>query len=287
MRTRPWLSIVYVPLVVILLVTGWRVVDAALDYAQLSAQIAARLNSDEAAGTAGKRLLEALSLGLYDGYTRELEEVERLSTLANQRQQQALQSASLFAIGAVCLLLFATWKHRQPGIAYGALAVATGALLIGLTAPVLTVASYTNLPLVGEVVLQFESKGVFTTISTLFRVGSYLIGGLLLLFSVLIPLVKSLLLGATLFARTHHWSARWLRWVKHLGKWSMTDVFVVAILVAYFALDTGKFTRAQPQIGLYFFAGYVVLSMVAALLIDRYQASRSPGSRDSIRAFGD
>ena len=49
----------------------------------------------------------------------------------------------------------------------------------------------------------------------------------------------------------------------------MADVFVVAILVAFFSSNGQGLTDAKVQAGLYFFTGYVVLSVLATQLIDR------------------
>jgi hypothetical protein len=47
----------------------------------------------------------------------------------------------------------------------------------------------------------------------------------------------------------------------------MADVFVVAVLVAFLASNGKGLTHAEVEIGLYFFAGYGVLSLVATQLI--------------------
>jgi uncharacterized paraquat-inducible protein A len=55
----------------------------------------------------------------------------------------------------------------------------------------------------------------------------------------------------------------------------MADVFVVAILVAFFA-NSGEngLTRAEVQAGLWFFAVYVMLSLFATQLISRQLGDR-------------
>ena len=58
-----------------------------------------------------------------------------------------------------------------------------------------------------------------------------------------------------------------IRTVDLIGKWSMTDVFVVAVLLAFLALGDQGLTRAEVGPGLYFFAAYGVLSLVAGQMI--------------------
>jgi hypothetical protein len=43
----------------------------------------------------------------------------------------------------------------------------------------------------------------------------------------------------------------------------MADVFVVAVLVAYFAASDDEFSEAQVGLGLYYFAAYCLLSQYA------------------------
>ena len=167
--------------------------------------------------------------------------------------------------------LFALWRVRRErlDVAYGVLVVAFVALVVGLTAPILSIESSTSLPLLGETVLQFESKGVLSTLASLMSSGNLWIAVLLFLFSVVVPLLKTLITGLTFFFPDHRLVVRGLNLSKDIGRWSMADVFVVAILVAFFSTAGNGITRAEVQAGLYFFAGYVVLALVASQLISR------------------
>jgi len=49
----------------------------------------------------------------------------------------------------------------------------------------------------------------------------------------------------------------------------MIDVFVVAILLVYLTGGSSDTSRAETEIGLYFFLIYVILSMVASLSADK------------------
>ena len=49
----------------------------------------------------------------------------------------------------------------------------------------------------------------------------------------------------------------------------MTDVFVVAVLLAFLAARTEQLTDAKLGTGLYFFAAYGVLSLAAGQLMIR------------------
>jgi len=58
-----------------------------------------------------------------------------------------------------------------------------------------------------------------------------------------------------------------LRLIRNIGKWSMADVFVVALLLTFFIVNKDKSTDAAVQTGLYFFLCYVILSMIASHLL--------------------
>jgi len=57
-----------------------------------------------------------------------------------------------------------------------------------------------------------------------------------------------------------------LRWLGILGKWSMLDVFVVAILIVLVKL--GPLAKVQPQRGVYWFAAAIFLSMITSMYVD-------------------
>ncbi|MCP5142528.1 MAG: paraquat-inducible protein A, partial [Gammaproteobacteria bacterium] len=116
-------------------------------------------------------------------------------------------------------------------------------------------------------IFRHQSKGVLSTLDTLWTHGNWIVAGLLALFSVVIPVTKTLILLGTGVARWRHIAQKGMAWAKHIGKWSMADVFVVAMLMSFFATDQADNTTAELQAGLWFFAGYVVLSLLGAQLL--------------------
>lgn len=107
---------------------------------------------------------------------------------------------------------------------------------------------------------------------TLWQLQSYPIAIIIFVASVLVPLIKLLLLfwlsycvwrpnqsGPILHTGLY-------RLIEFVGKWSMLDVFVVAILVALIQL--GGVMTVLPGAGALFFAGTVILSMLAAHAFD-------------------
>jgi paraquat-inducible protein A len=102
--------------------------------------------------------------------------------------------------------------------------------------------------------------------------GLWPLAALVFVASITIPLLKLLAL-ATLLITTGRGSGahlrdrtRLYRIIEFIGRWSMIDVFVVAILVALLRL--GVIASVQPGIGAVAFASVVVLTMLATISFD-------------------
>lgn len=101
-----------------------------------------------------------------------------------------------------------------------------------------------------------------------FREGSAILGAILLLFTLVLPVMKLASTGHALAALARARTAqatRGLAWIERFGKWSMLDVFVIA--VAVFAAKSGWQAEATVRPGLYCFAGFALLSSGLALRV--------------------
>jgi paraquat-inducible protein A len=58
-----------------------------------------------------------------------------------------------------------------------------------------------------------------------------------------------------------------VHWLGVLGKWSMLDVFVVAITIVITKISS--FAKAEARLGLYFFGASIMLAMLATGWIER------------------
>jgi len=146
-------------------------------------------------------------------------------------------------------------------------------LIYGLINPILMVTIHKEVEYLGDVILSFESKGILGSISKLFESNEYAVGGAILLFSVIIPLSKIVVLIFTLLFRDFKFVHTLINFFKHLGKWSMLDVFVVAILLVYLTSNSAEVSHAQIQIGLYYFLIYVILSMITTIKVQKILSS--------------
>jgi len=106
----------------------------------------------------------------------------------------------------------------------------------------------------------------------LIHYGEYPIAAIIFLVSVMVPIAKLLALGwlswtlARPRATAHHERSRLYRVTEFIGKWSMTDVFVVAVLVALFQL-TGLL-EFHPGPAAVAFGSMVIVTMLAAESFD-------------------
>lgn len=110
---------------------------------------------------------------------------------------------------------------------------------------------------------------VVAGIITLFHEGEYLLFAVLTLFTLVFPCAKLVLLAIIWLERRHDLARvrHLLDWVETLGKWSMLDVFVVAILIV--ALKSAAVADIRLGLGLYLFTLSVVATQFASTWVAR------------------
>jgi len=114
-----------------------------------------------------------------------------------------------------------------------------------------------------------DAVSVVGGIITLFHEGEYFLFTVLTLFTLVFPCVKLGLLGVIWLEREHD-LAKVLRlhgWVESLGKWSMLDVFVVAILIV--AMKSAGVADIHIGSGLYLFTFSVIATQFASVRVAR------------------
>ena len=153
-------------------------------------------------------------------------------------------------------------RHPVRGMVVNSLLL--GALLLllyGLDAPILTLEKF------------YFFSTTTSLLSALRQLAAEAEWGLFVLiglFSVVFPIVKVLLLLLVWNFDPSHGERhrRHLHWLSVYGKWSMLDVFVVALLVV--SVKLGSLAQAKVEIGIYAFAASVVLTMLLSAWIARY-----------------
>jgi paraquat-inducible protein A len=127
-----------------------------------------------------------------------------------------------------------------------------------------------------------EPSTIIGGVITFWNTGAYPVAVIIFLASVVIPILKILsIIGLCFAARRnrHPGSAtRVYRLTELVGRWSMVDVFVVAIMVSVVQLDTLMSIRPGPAA--LAFASVVILTMLAAHSFDQrliWDVARSEG----------
>lgn len=99
-------------------------------------------------------------------------------------------------------------------------------------------------------------------VRTLFEFDLVFMGIVVIVFSGIFPLTKTLL-AAVIFRRGAPPSPKLAWWLNILAKWSMLDVFLAALLIGL--SQTMAYVGFVPKIGLYYFTIGVILNNIAAL----------------------
>ncbi|MGI9290665.1 MAG: paraquat-inducible protein A, partial [Gammaproteobacteria bacterium] len=129
------------------------------------------------------------------------------------------------------------------------------------------------LPIMNTVQLnKAEPATIIGGVVILMKMGSYPIAGVIFFASVMVPIAKMIAIAYLIYSAhlrvqvSPEQRTVLYRITEFVGRWSMIDVFVVAILVALVRLQ-GIIT-IQPGIAALAFAGVVVLTMLSAQAFD-------------------
>ena len=137
--------------------------------------------------------------------------------------------------------------------------VSFGLFILGIFSPLMTVKKW------------FIFENTFSLLSGLmqfFYAGQYLLFAILGVFSLFVPVTKMILVAVV--TNTSSWAEaerfKIIHWLSLAGKWSMIDVFIVAILVVVGKLR--GIAEVEIHHGLYAFALSVILIHITVCLIE-------------------
>ena len=155
-------------------------------------------------------------------------------------------------------------------------------MIVDKVTPSLTASLTQNM---AEVEVFQQTRSIVSSVQRLYEVGSPVPATLILLFSVVVPFVKTALVGWAMFVADETRRRRTLAFVETIAKWSMADVFVVALFITYLAAMASQTTPAQGASlvafkaefgpGFYWFAAYCVFSLASQQLTARVLAARA------------
>ena len=235
-------------------------------YEKTASSLVSQMSVEELAKFQLKELAETFSLGFYKNDKKK--NLEKIRDLGEEHKKRSQEYALYFILLLLGILGSYFLLSLRAFTFFGSLASLI-TLVFGLITPIMMVTIHKEVEYLGDVILSFESKGVIGSISKLFENGDAVVAIVTLLFSVLIPIVKILsLLFVSVFMESK-FAHGIVTFFKMIGKWSMVDVFVVATFLVYLTVDKGDVSRAEVEVGLYFFLAYVIVSMLVSLSADR------------------
>ncbi len=130
-----------------------------------------------------------------------------------------------------------------------------------------------QIQMTGTEIVQKTSNSILGTVETLWIDGNLVVAILIVTFSVVIPVFKgSLLVIASVIAKNNQ-NSKITKVANSLSKWSMADVFVMALVISFLGANATTSvseliqTNAEFGKGFYFFLGYCVFSIASAQLI--------------------
>jgi paraquat-inducible protein A len=150
---------------------------------------------------------------------------------------------------------------QHPGrlVVPGLIAVSLSALVASYLLPFMEISKF---------VFWSDDYSLFSSVFGMWEEEFYLLAVVIFAFSIVFPILKLLALLLIWYRRfTPQRRARLLGVLGVLGKWSMLDVFAVALIVVF--TQSKSLLGAEPRIGIYVFAAAILLSMIANLVVER------------------
>ncbi len=140
-------------------------------------------------------------------------------------------------------------------------------LIPGLRNPMLTItAGFEFMGRNREIFRQTQS--ILQAVESLWNSGNGFVAFLILLFSVTIPFLKAIAFFVILATKRIEARRRLYLTVRSLSKWSMADVFVVGVFIAFLAAVATDNLNAIIESGFYYFVGYCLVSNLAFQMLE-------------------
>lgn len=159
------------------------------------------------------------------------------------------------------------WRNRA-GLALVVLSFVI--LYPGLTQPMVTISA----SLAGREVFE-RTQSILQAVDSLYGSDNFVVASLILLFSVIVPLTKGVLLVIAFFVPQETVKVGVHRLIARIHKWSMADVFVVGVFIAVLAARATDMLHAEVRPGFYYFASYCIVSLLAIELL-KFRTSPAP-----------
>lgn len=166
---------------------------------------------------------------------------------------------------AYCPRCHAPLHSRKPGSVQLTWAYLIAAALLYLPANTLPMMLTTNLQ-------GTRSDTIISGVIALWESGNWDLALIVFVASVLVPVLKIIVLALLLLSVRYRWAwaqierARLYRMIETIGRWSMLDIFVVALLIAL--VRFGGLGQVNAGNGAVAFAAVAILTMLASQSFD-------------------
>jgi len=174
------------------------------------------------------------------------------------------QNYLIFAVNKFIHFSNFSCMHTRNIIAVILLIISLICLVPGLMQPILSLKIGAALPLVGTLTLHESTQSILKTIETLNENNNALVAFLILLFSVIVPVFKAVSLLSVLLIKKLRNHSRLHKFIALISKWSMADVFVVGVFIAFLSTQSNEALEAKLGMGFYWFLAYCLISIAAS-----------------------
>lgn len=186
---------------------------------------------------------------------------EGLASLTPQLLEQGLTDDGVKALRPLINPSMLPFLDMQPGGLRGALVGNLGTQL------------GQQLKGASEIEIYRQTRSIIGSVRHLYSVNSTVAASLILLFSVVVPVMKLLLAAWAVSRNDGALQRRTLSFVETIAKWSMADVFAVALFITYLAAQASQTPVDLPGplpiltfdaefgAGFYWFAAYCIVSL--------------------------
>lgn len=137
----------------------------------------------------------------------------------------------------------------------------------GLTVSILQISVSPELPLIGKTTFYEQTQSIIQTVETLYDTNNKLVAALILLFSVVVPVTKGITILTVLLVKELKIKKKLYKFVFAIGKWSMADVFVVGIFIAFLSTRSNDAIDAVLLPGFNYFVAYCIISLAGIQLV--------------------
>ena len=158
-------------------------------------------------------------------------------------------------------------------IAVGLTLVSLALLVPGLQSDALTITA--TMPLLKKPLYE-ETQSILRAARRLYDSKNYFVAGLVIFFSLVVPVIKVALLGAILKMKSPAARYRLFLFTRSISKWAMADVFAVGVFIAFLAANALDNLDAKLHPGYYYFVVYCLVSNVAFQFLDVPPPDRAP-----------